>query len=469
MDASPALFTVLAAVNAAGYDADSDSPSNHPLRDEVRRELAARKIPCLDELKRFVQDHRQRDATAELAQYISFGLVVDGPPAFAFRLKRNELPPDVTSLQGLQPLLVRFYREADIGSLWKKAQPAIDEVIARYHVPVTRAVAEVSAYLRTEATGLPGWRFQIYVDLLGAPNQIQTRSYGSEYFVVATPSAEPQVTDVRHAYLHFLLDPMATRYTDDVMKKKAVGDYALGAPYLDEMYKSDFLLLATESLIKAVEGRLQPGGAQAKQAVIDQALREGYVLAPHFAEQLVKYEAQDAGMRVYIPAMISAIDFRREERRLSNVEFSSVRPVRKAKEVPRPKPPEPTAVQKRIAEADQLYADKKYPQAKEIYLKLTEDSSEPSARALGFYGLARIAALEKNPELAEKLFLRVLESSPDPQTGAWSHVYLGRLSDLAGEREQAAEHYRAALAIEGATPGARDAAQNGLQQGFKKQ
>ena len=35
-------------------------------------------------------------------------------------------------------------------------------------------------------------------------------------------------------------------YGDDLelMKKKAVGDYSLGAPYLEEAYKSDFLLLA---------------------------------------------------------------------------------------------------------------------------------------------------------------------------------------------------------------------------------
>ena len=50
-------------------------------------------------------------------------------------------------------------------------------------------------------------RFQIYIDLLGAPNQIQTRSYGSNYYVVVTPSAEPRIRDVRHAYLHYLLDP----------------------------------------------------------------------------------------------------------------------------------------------------------------------------------------------------------------------------------------------------------------------
>ena len=36
LDASPGLFTVMAALNAAGYAADLSSPNNHPLRDAIR-------------------------------------------------------------------------------------------------------------------------------------------------------------------------------------------------------------------------------------------------------------------------------------------------------------------------------------------------------------------------------------------------------------------------------------------------
>jgi tetratricopeptide (TPR) repeat protein len=468
LDASPSLFAVLAAINAAGYDADLDSNANHPLRLAVRKQLAAKRIPCLGELKDFFQRHRQKDWTAELSQYISFALVVDGPPAFALRLRRNELPPDVEALDGFQPLMARFYREADVESLWKQAQPDFEAAIARYHAPVVAAISQVNAYLRSEASGFRGWRFQVYVDLLGAPNQIHTRSYANEYFVVVTPSPEPQTADVRHAYLHFLLDPLATRHADDVLKKKPVGDYALGAPYLEEFYKSDFLLLATECLIKAVESRLEPCPAQRKQALVEQALGEGFVLTPHFAEQLAVYEAQDRSMRLFYPDLISSIDFRKEERRLEKVEFSSQRPVRRAKEAPAPKRPEPTAAEKALQEAEQLYAERQLPKAKEAYLKLLQETPESRLQAQAYYGLARIAAMEKDPALAEKLFQRVLQSSPDAPTAAWTHVYLGRLADLAGERESARQHYQIAAGMEGASPAALEAARKGLQEGFKK-
>ncbi len=468
LDASPTLFAVMAAINAAGYDADLQSPSNHPLRDVVRRELARRNIPCLEELKTFFEQHRKSDWSAELAQYISFGLVAGDPPDFKFRLRRNELPPDVLALAGFQQLLARFYKEAGIEELWRKAQPEIDAAIARYHGPVTRAVTEVSAYLRAETGGYSGWRFQVFVELLAAPNQIHSRSYGNEYFIVVTPSPEPQIFDVRHAYLHYLVDPIVTRYSEDVMKKKAVGDYALGAPYLDDSYKEDFLLLTGECLIKAIESRLEPGPASTKQALVERALSQGYILTPHFAEQLVKYEAQDAAMRFYFPQMVAAIDFRKEERRLAALEFSNERPVRKAKPAPKPKAPERSPEEELLEQAEAHYAEKRYAQARELYLKVLETEAPRPLQAQAYYGLARIAALEKNPELAEKLFLQTLESSPDPQIAAWTHVFLGRLADLAGEREKAEEHYRAAVSLPGASEAARKAAAQGIQEGFRR-
>jgi tetratricopeptide (TPR) repeat protein len=468
LDANPSLFAVFAAINAAGYDADMGSASNNPLRESVRRQLASKNIPCLDDLKRFVREHKQKDDTADLSQYVSFALLVDGPPAFQLRLKQNELPPDVVALDGLQELLVRFYREADVESLWNKAQPAIDAAIARYHEPVSMSVLEASAYLRTTGTGYLGRRFQIYLELLAAPNNIQMRNYVDDYFIVVTPSPEPQITDVRHAYLHYLLDPMAMRYSDELARKKTVGDYALSAPYLEEYYKSDFLLLATECLIKAVESRLQPGSAEKKQALVQQALGEGYVLTPHFAEQLVLFEKQDLAMRYYFPDLVASIDLRKEDRRLADVRFPEVRPVRKAKVVPVEQKAAPTGPQKTWQDAEQFYAARDLAQAKLSYLRLLQETSQSQMQAKAYYGLARIAALEKDPDTAEKLFQKVLTSSPDPQTQAWAHVYLGRLADAAGEREQASSHYKAALALDGAPAAARTAAESGLREAFKK-
>jgi hypothetical protein len=147
LDANPTVFAVLAAINAAGYDADVDSPNNNPLRAEIRRELAARNIPSLADLRYFYRQHKQGSATADLSQYISFALSVSDPPDFSLKGRSADIPPDVQPLEGLDRLLDRFYQEANIDDLWKRAQPAFDGAIERYHEPVSNAVLQVNGFL----------------------------------------------------------------------------------------------------------------------------------------------------------------------------------------------------------------------------------------------------------------------------------------------------------------------------------
>jgi len=463
LDFSPSLFTVMAAINASGYEINAGSPNNDPLREQIRQAVAASKAPVLVELKQFYEGHRQRDASADLGQYISFALSTTGPPEFTFRYKPTEVPPDAQTLEGLGPLLVRFYREANIAELWNRSQPAFERALERYHAPVSRSILEVNAYLRNPTSGYLGRTFQIYLDLLGPPNQVQTRSYGNEYFVVVTPSADPRIDDIRHAYLHYLLDPLATKYGEEVLESKSLIDYAQGAPALEEIYKSDYLLLTTDSLIKAIEARL-PGHAES----VDEALREGYILAPYFAEKLTVYEKQKEAMRLFFPEMVKQLDVGHESKRLAGVQFAAEKRVRAARVVeaqPRVEAP----VLKTLEQAERHYGNRDYERARQAYLQALEQTGEKPLHARAYYGLARIAVLKNDAETGEQLFRKALESTPDPYVAAWAHVYLGRLSDIAGNRDEATHHYQLALAIDGASAAARQAAAKGIHQTFKKE
>jgi len=84
-----------------------------------------------------------------------------------------------------------------------------------------------------------------------------------------------------------------------------------------------------------------------------------------------------------------------------------------------------------------------------------------------------------NADRAEQLFAQLVSPSPasttaskpedaaDPAILSWSHVYLGRIHDLEGEREAAVHEYMGALAVEGAPESARVAAQNGVEEPYK--
>jgi tetratricopeptide (TPR) repeat protein len=463
LDGSPALFTVMAALNASGYSADLASPNNHPLRDAIRAEIGKLNVPSLGPIKEFFERNRKHTDAQELGQYVSFALTANGPPTFAIKMRDVDLPPDVGALKELSPLLAAFYKEANIADLWKRSQPAIEQYLERYHQPVSEAVLQVNTYLRQQTSGFKGRHFQIFVELLGAPNQIQTRSYGDRYTIVVTPSPEPRVFDIRHAYLHYLLDPLATRYQEILNRKKPLADIAQHAPTLDDSFKQDFLLLATESLIKAVEAKLDhnPAGVQ-------EALRQGHILTPFFADELPVYEKQEQAMLFYYPELVGAIDLKTEDTRLKQVEFDKQAMVRTAKAAPVPAPPPLTGAAKTLEDAEQLYTARNLDQAKSRYLEVLKQTEDPAMHSAAYYGLARIAALEKDPEMAVRLFQKTLDLGPEPTVKAWSLVYLGRLSMAAGERDQAKQYFQSALKVEGASAATQQAALQGVELSSKQ-
>src|SRR5262249_28475100 len=152
------------------------------------------------------------------------------------------------------------------------------------------------------------------------------------------------------------------------------------------------------------------------------------------------------------------IDLKREEKRLDSIDFVSKASGRRVRTVTKEvKPPELTGVAKTIDDAEKAYAARDLPKAKDIYLRALKETTEKPFHAKAYYGLARIAVLERDPELGDRLFRKVLELEPDADTKSWSLLYLARLADSQGDREHAEEHYKAALAVAGAPDSVRQA------------
>jgi tetratricopeptide (TPR) repeat protein len=452
LDSSETLFSVMAAVNVGLPEPAA----------VVRDHIAGRKIDVLSELRNFVVSHHREGTPVDWSPYISFALSSSGPPDFKPNFTGLEEPPDLPQLEGFRGLLIRFYREAALNDLWNKLQPEYQREIARYHEPVSRVLLEANAYLRNPTSGYMGRRFFVFVEMLAPPNQVHTRSYKDDYFIVVTPTPKPHVEQVRHAYLHYLLDPLTAKFSEVVMKKRSLGDFAQGAAALDESYKSDFLLLTTESLIRAIETRLDR-----KPAAVQASLMEGYILTPFFSEALPAYEKQETAMRMYFPDMVASMDIRKESKRLDGVDLTVAPPKSATAPVDRtPEPPRELA-EKTIDEAERFYEARDLEKAGSAFQKALLQTEKKPLHARVYYGLARIAALNRDPQLAEQLFHKTLELSPDAHTRAWSEVYLGRLAQASTTPEEAVEHYRAALAVEGAPAKARQAAEEGLRKTSK--
>ncbi len=476
-DSNLTLFTVIAAAVAAD---EKGQVYTSPLAQQLRKDLAAesagalrpdgsaKEIPSVNDLRRFLALNK-----ADYTRLVSFGLVIEGPPDFAFRYREVDLPADAQTLIGLNPMLAEFYRDAKLPALWNKYKPIYDRQSAIYDESIAQVMLLVNGYLRTPSAGFYGRNFSVDIEMLGPPNEVNARSFENNYDVVVTSAPQLRSDEVRHGYLHYILEPMAAKESLIVTSKNKLLETAKQAPALDRGLRRSFPLFMTESLIRAVELRMAKLSTAEQARRAQEAAAEGYFLVPYFLEALLKFEQQDAGMRIYYPEMIEKIDVGREEKRANQITFSATAAPRSLHEFSADLPAGGNAVETLLADGEDALARHDVNAARKAYQaaleKATSDSSlNRSGRARALYGLALAATEAKQAEVAKTFFQQTLELAREPQLLAWAHIYLGRLLDMENRRDSAVKQYQQALESGDIAPNARQAAQKGLEAPFVK-
>jgi tetratricopeptide (TPR) repeat protein len=457
------LFCILAAVNAAGYDAGIAYSAPSDTRQVVREYLQAQNAPILPQLKKFYADHQIKDDPAkDLGQYISLALMVGPAPDFKLTVPDAELPPDARDVVGILPLLRTFYGQTKMLNIWSQVQKQYEAATERYSDAVRQDIMMTEAYLRFPSASYLGRTYAIYIDLMGAPEQAQARIYGLNYFLVLTPSQQPKISEIRFQYLHFLLDPLAAQYGANLQRKVALLYIARQAPMLGLDFKDDFGLLATECLIRAIELRVNKVSSADSQKKLNELTAQGLILVRYFYNSLLAFEHQDTTMPTYYKPMIDAIDVGVEQRELFPVQFATKPPAAITHQAPAQ-----TEEQMLLDQGDNLFFQAKYVEAKAAYHAVLEKDNPKSERAI--YGMAVVYANMRKPDLAEDYFQKALAVAHDLRIVTWSHIYLGRLNDLNGKRDDAIAQYHAALVTAAAYPMALRAAQSGMQTPFGAQ
>jgi tetratricopeptide (TPR) repeat protein len=454
------LFCILAAINAAGYDAGLGASAPGDARQVVREYLQAQNTPVLADLKKFYDQHRVKDdSSRELGQYISLALMVGSPPDFKLTVPETELPPDARDVVGLLPLLRTYYAQSKMLFIWSRVQKQYDDAVARYTDAVRQSFVLTEAYMRLSSGGYLGRTYAIYVDLLGEPEQVAARIYGLNYYLVVTPSQDPKLSEIRFQYMHFLLDPLAAKYGAEIDQKNSLRAYAVQAPTLGLDFKTDFELLVTECLIRAMELRMDKVPAPEAQKRLDDLTTQGFILVDYFYGALAGFERQPGSMTNYFKTMVLGIDTKVEAQRLFQVHFAARPPAPIMKAAPAQ-----TEEQRLLDQGDNMFFQGKYLEAKAAYHTVLENDNPNSERAI--YGMAVVYSNLRKPDLAEEYFEKALSTAHDLRIVTWSHIYLGRLDDLNGKRDAALAQYHAALVTAAAFPMALRAAQSGMETPF---
>jgi tetratricopeptide (TPR) repeat protein len=470
LDTSETLFSVLTAMNACGYDANLNGSDAQRLniRAEVQRNLrdSEEAQGALKAMCDWYVAHRGKDPRHDLSQFISLALYLQGPPHFLPRVKEDELPPDAMPIVGFGALLEHFYEKAQLHEIWERHRANYAALVNRYHEPLAKMVFDTDIYLRLQSGGYLGKTFTVYLDFLGDPSETNARNYGNDYYVVVFPSPDPSVPDplklpqIRHTYLHYLLDPMAEKHFSSVKRLDPLLQSVKRAP-LDENFKTDIGLLLTESLVRAIEIRMTGNKQTAepmRQQAVDDAMKQGYILTKYFYTALVSFEKDPAGLRTAYGDILGAIDVKQQEKAASEVQF-----VRSS---------EPELVQlsrmedrRMLVTAEKRLAAGDAKGAQELAQQALDRKIGDEGRAL--FILAQVAVANKNRDGAAENFQKAIQATRDPKVLAWSHVYLGRIMDMKEQRDAALNEYRAALTVGADLPEVKAAAERGLQQAYE--
>jgi hypothetical protein len=466
LDTSETLFSVLAAINSCGYNAELDS--SDPVRLQIRDEVA-KATQAFDQAKeeslllcQFYHDHEQPEPSRTLSQYVSLALRLEAPPGFAFKVKDADLPPDAAQVAGIVPILQKFYDVAGLHSIWLRHQVVYSGLSARYHDPLAKVLFDTEIYLRLQSAGYLGHSFTVYLDPMGAPGQTNARDYGADYYVVISPGSGSalKMEQIRHTYLHYLLDPLAAKYPNGIRRLTPLLMSVKKSP-MDESFKQDVSLLVTECLIRAIEVRTSGPAKEPeaqRQASVEQSVKQGYILTAYFYDALAKFEKSPVGLRNGYSELVNGIDLGKEQRLAALTKFSAVADPELLR-VSRPAEP------RLLVTAEQRLSAGDSDGAKKLAQQALDAKSEDPGRA--FFILAQVATMNRDLQGARNYFEQALGVAHEPKVVAWSHIYLGRIFDLQEERAAALDHYRAALTAGTQLPEVKAAAERGIQQPYE--
>src|SRR5580698_438207 len=321
VDGNEAMFTTMCALLAAGFESNVSAANWHPLRARLREQMQHRQGPAVDAVREFYKEHVVRDSGATLSRYIWFGLLSGPAPRFEMTLKRDDQPTEVLALEGFSEILSNYYKEQKIGQLWRGLQPIYNGEIAKVHDPVSQIVFVTTGYLRQLQENSSARTFTIILEpLVGRITNV--RNSGEHYSIVLSGSDDIPTDIIRHAFLHFLLDPLPQQYPHVLAVKRQLFEKAALAPHLAPDLKDDYEAFFAECLVRAVELKLKKLSPGEREAAMDRDDEEGYVLVRPLFNALTKYEASEPSMALYFQDLVRSINVTTEAKRIDGIKFT---------------------------------------------------------------------------------------------------------------------------------------------------
>lgn len=493
---SEPVFIMAAGLNACGYDEglDQSAPVRKRVRDEINDALAKSEDARAkrDALCLYIAQHRMTGTERDISQYVSLSLYLTPPPEMELATDLTEMPPDATQVAEVVPVLKAFAAAVDLHGIWLTVHHTYDEVADQVHDALSAMIVNTNLYLKMPASTYDGRRFIVVIEPMLSPGMVNARIYGTDYIVVVSPvDGKIRMTDVRHAYLHYVIDPLLLDRANAVDRTQPILKEIRDAP-IAFRYRSDTVPLTIECLIKAIEARTMDTGvaiykipnnvdrselpryeherqltlekAEAvRLATVQHDMSQGFVLTQYFYEQMIQFEKDPASLKDTIGEMVYSMDVDQQVHRARNTVFD-----KEADEdvLQRSQPHKLTGLD--LAEARLSMGDAAAARAiaDKVLADQTTSAQSAADSARAHFILARVDLMTQQPDQAFDEFQKTLATGKQQRLLAWSHIYLGRMLDLECKRDQAVSEYNAALAVRDGQQDTRIAAERGVKEPY---
>jgi hypothetical protein len=375
--ADPRLIVVMAALEAAGFD---PSPGRTPsaFRVKLRKDLANLDSDLRHRLQGFYERNKlPAPATPadQAARYVSLALALGPTPGLEPPPRSEDLPAGLLEVLDFAPLVQEFYRKSGIDEQLVNYTRAYQAEGDRLRAPTTEMVKSLQTYLHTRPITSSSERvevknpdkkskekrytfrqkerrFFILPDLLAPRGAINFRIIGDDYYAVVPEGTDPASSELRRAYLQYVIDALVLRFNKDIAARREPLKLLLAErEKAGGQASADVFLSVSRSLVAAAdarydetrrrellarENRARLAGAKTEadraaiakesqaelSAIQDETIarladeyEKGAVLSFFFADQLKGIESAGFDLANFFSDMIASFDPAREAKR----------------------------------------------------------------------------------------------------------------------------------------------------------
>lgn len=528
------LLTVLAALEMArGADGTklvntSLSKSGEAFRAQLDQEYASLPPDLRSRITSFVAQHKKqysKQSDAEIVTpFISMAFSLSAAPELADPAVTSDLPGNLLDVLDFAPLAREFYRRSGIstklddyiknyrlesdGVLRSSARDMVSDLLDYLHTKpellyIEKIKTETAVKNSTKTTLQKietkeiERKFVIVPEMLAPVGNVNFLNIKDDYYVVLPPDRDLSYSDVRRAYLRFVIDPLVLKNSKDVaVIRDSVKSLLDERRKIDPTISPDVFLTISRSIIAAIDARQEEffkssiALDQARKALavakeedrkkitddlaklkaeladetatrLSEDYEKGAVLAFYFADQLKGIEDSGFDIASSMREMIATCDPAKEKDRLTQFAEARKRAIA-VRSAGRSTSGEAVIVQNpvtnRLLEIDKTIAAKDYTKASS---ELKELLAANPADARIYYNLGRLASLvaetltEPESQFAKLLeaknayanVVRVRNASTDPALLSQTFVNLGRIYEFEDNPSYAIKLYDEAIKI----------------------